>query len=130
MKPMSLTAPKIERLKLKHDVPLSNFAFKFNLRRYTKEPEFEAGLMMCSSALYVDGKLPVDVGLSPDKSAASASGAGAAALGAARHTAEQERQAKLVGPRASDALAANPDPGGLARLGGKDKRFDSAIMSR
>jgi len=26
------------------------------------EPEFEAGLMLCSSALYVDGKLPVDLG--------------------------------------------------------------------
>jgi len=34
MKPV-LKAPGIERLKLKHDRPLSNFAFNFNLRRYT-----------------------------------------------------------------------------------------------
>jgi hypothetical protein len=30
-----LKAPGIKRLKLKYDKPLSNFAFKFNLRRYT-----------------------------------------------------------------------------------------------
>jgi hypothetical protein len=29
-----LKAPGTERLKLKCDYPLSNFAFKFNLRRY------------------------------------------------------------------------------------------------
>ena len=34
MKP-TLKAPGTKRLKLKYDVPLSNFAFKFNLRRYT-----------------------------------------------------------------------------------------------
>ena len=28
-----------KRLKLKYDILLSNFAFKFNLRRYTKEEE-------------------------------------------------------------------------------------------
>ena len=33
MKP-TLKAPGSERLKLKCDEPLSNFAFKFNLRRY------------------------------------------------------------------------------------------------
>jgi len=33
----TLKAPGTKRLKLKHDEPLSNFAFKFNLRRYTKE---------------------------------------------------------------------------------------------
>jgi hypothetical protein len=31
-----LTAPGSERLKLEYDGPLSSFAFKFNLRRYTK----------------------------------------------------------------------------------------------
>jgi hypothetical protein len=30
----TLTAPGIKLLKLKYDEPLSNFAFKFNLRRY------------------------------------------------------------------------------------------------
>jgi hypothetical protein len=34
----ALKAPGIERLKLKYDDPLSNFAFKFNLRRYNKDP--------------------------------------------------------------------------------------------
>jgi len=34
----ALKAPGTERLKLKYDVPLSSFAFKFNLRRYTKVP--------------------------------------------------------------------------------------------
>ena len=31
----TLKAPGIKRLKLKHDKPLSNVAFKFNLHRYT-----------------------------------------------------------------------------------------------
>ena len=31
----TLKAPGIKLLKLKYDKPLSNFAFKFNLRRYT-----------------------------------------------------------------------------------------------
>jgi hypothetical protein len=30
----TLKAPRTKRLKLKYDEPLSNFAFKFNLRRY------------------------------------------------------------------------------------------------
>ena len=30
----TLKAPGINRLKLNHDDPLSNFGFKFNLRRY------------------------------------------------------------------------------------------------
>jgi hypothetical protein len=34
MKPM-LKAPGTKLLKLKYDIPPSNFAFKFNLRRYT-----------------------------------------------------------------------------------------------
>jgi len=38
MKP-TLKAPGTKRLKLKYDVPLSNFAFKFNLRRYSKAAE-------------------------------------------------------------------------------------------
>ena len=32
----SLKAPGTKRLRLKHDTPLSNFAFTFNLRRYTE----------------------------------------------------------------------------------------------
>ena len=43
-----------------------------------REPEFEAGLMFCSSALKVDGKLPVDIGLNveddPEKMAAASLG--------------------------------------------------------
>jgi len=35
IKPM-LKAPGTERLKLKHEKLLSNFGFKFNLRRYTQ----------------------------------------------------------------------------------------------
>jgi len=35
IKPM-LKAPGIKLLKLKYDKPLSNFAFKFNLRRYSE----------------------------------------------------------------------------------------------
>ena len=31
----TLKAPGTKRLKLKYDATLSNFAFKFNLRRYT-----------------------------------------------------------------------------------------------
>ena len=33
----TLKAPGTKRLKLKHDESLSNFAFKFNLRRYAEE---------------------------------------------------------------------------------------------
>ena len=33
----TLKPPGTQRLKLKYDEPLSNFAFKFNLRRYTKD---------------------------------------------------------------------------------------------
>jgi hypothetical protein len=32
----TLKAPGIKRLKLKCDIPLTNVAFKFNLRQYTK----------------------------------------------------------------------------------------------
>ena len=35
MKPTFLKAPGAKRLKLKYDEVLSNFAFNFNLRRYT-----------------------------------------------------------------------------------------------
>jgi hypothetical protein len=38
MKP-TLRAPGTKRLKLKHCVPLSNFAFKLKLRRYTEAAE-------------------------------------------------------------------------------------------
>jgi hypothetical protein len=32
-----LKAPGTKLLKLRHDGPISSFAFKFNLRRYTKD---------------------------------------------------------------------------------------------
>ena len=32
----TLKAPGTERLKLEYDIPLSSFAFKFNLRRYNE----------------------------------------------------------------------------------------------
>ena len=34
-----LKAPRIQRLKLKYDKPVSKFAFNFNLRRYNEEVE-------------------------------------------------------------------------------------------
>jgi hypothetical protein len=37
-----LKAPRIQLLKLKCDEPLSNFAFKLNLRRFTKRLEISA----------------------------------------------------------------------------------------
>ena len=40
IKPM-LKAPGAKRLKLKYDIPFSEFAFKFNLRRYNLEDEIE-----------------------------------------------------------------------------------------
>ena len=33
----TLKAPGTKRLKLKYDEPVSNFAFKFNLRRYNQK---------------------------------------------------------------------------------------------
>jgi len=36
-----LKPPGCKRLKLKCDLPHSNFAFKFSLRRYTVEPGFD-----------------------------------------------------------------------------------------
>jgi len=41
IKPM-LKAPRIKRLKLIRDEPLSNFAFKFNLRRYDSGGEYNS----------------------------------------------------------------------------------------
>jgi len=38
-----LKLPGTTRLKLSHDVPLSNFAFKFNLHRYSAAPERGGG---------------------------------------------------------------------------------------
>jgi hypothetical protein len=35
---LTLKAPGTKRLKLDYDEPLSNFAFKFNLRCYTTDP--------------------------------------------------------------------------------------------
>ena len=45
---LTLKAPGAKRLKLKYDEPLSNFAFNFNLRRYTVAiffPLFIIGMM-------------------------------------------------------------------------------------
>ena len=40
--------PGTERFKLKYDLPLSNFAFKLNLRRYTQEAR-RAYLAQCAA---------------------------------------------------------------------------------
>ena len=45
----TLKAPGIKRLKLKYDEPLSNFAFKFNLRRYSAA----AGALLAMAAFFV-----------------------------------------------------------------------------
>jgi hypothetical protein len=44
IKPL-LKAPGTERLKLKYEELLSNFGFKFNLRRYSKGGRFDASLV-------------------------------------------------------------------------------------
>jgi hypothetical protein len=51
-----LKPPGTKRLKLEHDVPLSNFAFKFNLRRYTSAQGtvFE----LCQECYDVESALP------------------------------------------------------------------------
>ena len=46
MKP-TLKAPGTKRLKLKYDNLLSSFAFKFNLRRYTKDAAQAASIVGC-----------------------------------------------------------------------------------
>ena len=51
IKPM-LKAPGPERLKLKYNEPLSSFAFKFKLRRYTKVRLAEA-TRICASVMEV-----------------------------------------------------------------------------
>ena len=61
----SLKAPGIKLLKLKYDKLLSNFAFKFNLRRYTLDDD-GASDPYCEVAL-VDPK-----GMSPEQSQAGA----------------------------------------------------------
>jgi len=42
-------APGSKRLKLCHEKTLSNFAFNFNLRRYTKDEVVEVGPGSCCS---------------------------------------------------------------------------------
>jgi hypothetical protein len=49
-----LKAPGTKRLKLTHDLPLSNFAFKFNLRRYSKEVTFVGGKQRVRCACFSD----------------------------------------------------------------------------
>jgi len=50
IKPM-LKAPGIKRLKLNYDCLLSNFAFDFNMRRYTMPAEAWLRVAECSSEL-------------------------------------------------------------------------------
>ena len=54
-----LKAPGTKRLKLKRDEPLSNFAFKINLRRYTMD--VTAGLAARSGLELSDRILPIAV---------------------------------------------------------------------
>ena len=52
-----LTAPGTERLKLKYDIVLSNFAFNFNLRRYvTVKSATMASVFTYMSAEVDDGE--------------------------------------------------------------------------
>ena len=53
-----LEPPVSKRLKLKCDEPLSNFAFKFNLHRYTKElvEECPAAAAMFAAASEILGR--------------------------------------------------------------------------
>jgi hypothetical protein len=46
----TLNAPETKRLKLDYDEPLSNFAFKCNLRRYTMAPRNSTGAPPGSSS--------------------------------------------------------------------------------
>jgi len=60
MKP-KLKAPGTKRLTLKCDEPLSNFAFKFNLRRYIKSNTAESGgavAVTCATDAFADGYAP------------------------------------------------------------------------
>ena len=52
MKPM-LKSPGIKRLRLSYDEPPSNFAFKFNLRRYIGGPTLVEDTSLCYNALKV-----------------------------------------------------------------------------
>ena len=46
----TLKAPGTKRLKLKYDEPLSKFAFKLNVRRYTKDTDDPTGFNeVCTS---------------------------------------------------------------------------------
>ena len=58
-------APQIELLKLKHDKPLSNFAFKFNLRHYNWVMP-PTGLLALDFVSFVYPRSPHGVGLSDD----------------------------------------------------------------
>jgi hypothetical protein len=51
-----LQAPGIKLLKLKCDVPLSNFAFKFNLRRYTLSAAAILTMFAERNLLYPDNR--------------------------------------------------------------------------
>jgi hypothetical protein len=107
------------------------------------DPEFEAGLMMCSSALYVDGKLPVDLGLNKadDEDKKPALGHRQAAPEEALTTLDENQeqpssrsesafvQYASLGPSlVEDQSLASLEPSPVSQLG--DKRFDAAIMNR
>jgi len=81
IKPM-LKAPGTKRLQLKYDVPLSNFAFKSNLRRYNlcasaSAEEGAAKALQVAAAVVAAAAAPAD----GSDSAAAAAAAAAAALG-------------------------------------------------
>jgi len=66
MKP-TLKAPEIQLSKLEYDEPLSKFAFKFNLRRYSKvtDGHDRVTLMSMLDLFYVPGILQPDYSFSP-----------------------------------------------------------------
>jgi hypothetical protein len=58
---LALKAPGTERLKLKHDGPLSNFTFTFNLRRYTEVVELTEGFRQADPAHVAGGFLRTSI---------------------------------------------------------------------
>jgi len=52
-----LKLPGTKRLKLKYDVPLSNFAFKFNLRRFTLVEKVSPALFAIAHSPNLGGAL-------------------------------------------------------------------------
>ena len=90
----TLKAPRSKHLKLKYDVPLSNCAFNFNLRRYIKGSDTELEELLKSlQAQYEAGKKKKDdtiAAMSPKltllRSVKRAKGGGDAKVGWCRFT--------------------------------------------